>query len=160
MPTRRARDSKGAPRRSAKAVPEVIVDFVFERGLFHVAVANISDHPAYRVQARFKPPFRGLGGSVEVSSLAMFRGIEFLAPHKRIETFLDTSGAYFARREPHRISVHVTYADAAGQEFVREIVHDLGIYEDIAYVVSPVETRGNVTPTTATGRGTHGRSPR
>ena len=117
--------------------PEVIVDFTFDRGLLHVAVANVSDVSATGVAVSFDHPFRGLGGEVEVSSLALFRRIEFLAPRKRIETFLDSSAAYFERREPTTIGATITYSDAAGRVHERRVVHDLAIYRDISYVVTP-----------------------
>jgi hypothetical protein len=117
--------------------PEVIVDFTFDRGLLHVAVINISDAPATEVTVSFDLPFRGLNGEVEVSSLPMFRRIAFLAPHKRIETLVDTSAAYFERDEPTAIVATIGYRDAADRAHQRRIAHDLLIYRDIAYVVSP-----------------------
>ena len=116
--------------------PDVIIDFRFEQGLFYIALINISDVPAYRVSVRFEKKFRGLGGECEVSSLRLFRRVEFLAPHKRIETLLDSSHAYFQRREPTVIKARVTFRDTAGKAHEREIVHDLAIYKNISYVVS------------------------
>jgi hypothetical protein len=140
--------------------PEVFVDFIFDRGLLHVAVINNSDAAATEVAVSFDPPFRGLGGEVEVSSLPLFRRIAFLAPHKRIETLLDTSAAYFERDEPTAIVAMVTYNDAAGHAHKRRIAHDIAIYRDIAYVVSPPagtmpESTARPTPDTGTVR--HGR---
>jgi hypothetical protein len=117
--------------------PEVIVDFVFDRGLFHVAVANVSDAPAYLVSVKFDKKFRGLGGKREVSSLPLFRQIQFLAPRKRIETFLDTSSAYFQRREPTRITALISFRDARRRVYERRITHDLSIYEDVTYLLNP-----------------------
>src|SRR5256885_6068142 len=114
---------------------DVIVDFRFERGLLYVALINLSDAPAYRVSVKFANPFRGLDGECAVSSLAMFRRVQFLAPHKRIETLLDSSFAYFKRREPTVIKAVVTFRDARGKAHRHEIVHDLKIYKDISYVV-------------------------
>ena len=143
--------------------PEVIVDFLFDRGLFHVAVVNVSDFAAFQVAVHFDPPFRGLGGESEVSTLPLFRCIEFLAPRKRIETFLDSSGAYFQRREPTRICADVSYSDVRKRVYKRRIVHDLGIYEDVSYLLPAtaanepairVPASPSITP--ATGRGEHG----
>ena len=135
------------PRKSSSALgdskpvdgqdrPDVIIDFRFEQGLFYIALINISDVPAYRVSVRFEKKFRGLGGKCEVSSLRLFRRVEFLAPHKRIETLLDSSRAYFQRREPTRIKARVTFRDTRGKAHERESVHDLAIYKNISYVVS------------------------
>ena len=121
--------------REEPARPEVILDSRFEQGLLYVALANISAVPAYRVSVRFAKPFRGLGGECEISSLRLFQRVEFLAPHRRIETLLDSSRAYFQRREPTSIKATVSFRDGAGKAHTREIVHDLKIYQDLSYVV-------------------------
>src|SRR4029453_7441962 len=107
--------------------PDVIVDFVFEDGVLFVAVQNIGSVPAVRVQVAFDPPFKGLGGTVAIPELPLFRNIEFLAPSRSIRTLLDSSAAYFARQEPERITATTTYSDRAGQKFSCIIVHDLAI---------------------------------
>ena len=129
--------------------PDVILDFRFEQGLFYVALINISDIPAYRVSVRFEKAFRGLGGECAVSSLRLFRRVEFLAPHKRIETLLDSSHAYFQRREPTLIKACVSFRDAGGKAHEREIVHDLAIYKDVSYVVSSAPLFSSPLPATA-----------
>ena len=168
MPSRRA-----APHAPASEVtdrrdrPEVIVDFVFDRGLLHVAVANVSDVAAYTVCVTFDKSFRGLGGECEVSSLPLFRRLRFLAPRKRIETFLDSSSAYFQRREPTRIAALVTYRDAARHAYERRIVHDLSIYKDVSYLVQragtwslDVSTAAVERPTPESGSVRHGNPQR
>lgn len=119
--------------------PEVIVDFIFERGLLHVAVANVSALPAHNVVVKFDRPFHGLGGKLEMSSLRLFKRINFLAPQKRIETFLDSSAAYFDRREPTQLRALITYRDGAGRRHERKIQHDLSIYKGLAYLTRPAE---------------------
>ena len=113
------------------------MDFLFEQGLFHVAVANISNVPAYSVSVKFNKPFRGLGGTAEISSLPLFRELPFLAPHKRIETFLDTSSSYFQRREPTRITALVSFRDAERRSYERRITHNLNIYKQVTYLLRP-----------------------
>jgi hypothetical protein len=137
VPQRKSSSSPGALiSKEEPAGPEVILDFRFEQGLLYIALVNISAVPAYRVSVRFDKPFRGLGGECHVSSLRLFRRVEFLAPHKRIETLLDSSRAYFQRREPSAIKATVSFRDAAGKAQTREIVHDLRIYQDLSYVVN------------------------
>ena len=118
---------------------DVSVDFIFEDGLLHAMVANIGERPALKVSCRFEPAFRGLGGPVEVSRLALFRNIEYLAPGKEIRTLVDSSAAYFARKEPTKLEVAVTYRDEDGARRQATIAHDLGIYRDLAYVVPAAE---------------------
>lgn len=137
MPQRKSSTSRGAAiPKEEPARPEVILDFRFEQGLLYIALVNISAVPAYRVSVRFDKTFRGLGGECAISSLRLFRRVEFLAPHKQIETLLDSSRAYFQRREPTSIKATVSFRDAAGKAHTREILHDLKIYQDLSYVVS------------------------
>jgi hypothetical protein len=127
--------SKPADPVSDERESDVIVDFVFEEGVLYVTVANIGERPALKVSCRFEPAFHGLGGVVEISRLPLFRNIEYLAPWKEIRTLVDTSAAYFARKEPTKIQVMVTYRDESGARQQTAIAHDLGIYRDLAYVV-------------------------
>jgi hypothetical protein len=115
---------------------DVIVDFVFDEGVLYVSVANIGARPALKVSCRFEPGFHGLGGTVEISRLPLFRNIEYLAPGKEIRTLVDSSAAYFARKEPTKLEVTVSYREGGGQRRQATIAHDLGIYRDVAYVVS------------------------
>jgi hypothetical protein len=120
---------------AAERQSDVIVDFVIEEGVLYVTVANIGERPALKVSCRFEPGFRGLGGSVEISRLPLFRNIEYLAPRKEIRTLVDSSAAYFARKEPTKLQVAITYRDESGTRRQAAIKHDLGIYRDLAYVV-------------------------
>jgi hypothetical protein len=134
-PRKRPTSPPAETLRNESVMPEVIVDFRFEQGLLYIALVNISAAPAYRVSVRFDKAFRGLGGECEVSSLRLFRRVEFLAPHKRIETLLDSSRAYFQRREPTSIKATVSFRGANGKTHRREIIHDLKIYQDLSYVL-------------------------
>lgn len=114
---------------------DVIVDFVFAEGVLYVTVANIGERPALKVSCKFEPGFHGLGGSVEISRLPLFRNVEYLAPRKEIRTLVDSSAAYFARKEPTKLKATVTYRDEGGTRRQTVIAHDLGIYRDLAYIV-------------------------
>ncbi len=114
--------------------PDVIVDFVFEDGMLFVAVQNIGAEPAQRVHTTFEPAFKGLGGTASISELPLFANIEFLAPGRAIRTLLDSSAAYFARREPEQITATISYCDRSGNSFSCAIRHDLAIYRDLAFV--------------------------
>jgi hypothetical protein len=140
MATRRPAGKLVKSRKAAQVTqfaagsPEVIVDFIFEAGLFYVAVENISNQPAFKVKVQFDPCFRGLAGTQEVSTLPLFQNIEFLAPRKRIVTFLDSSTAYFGRGEPTRIGVKIGFTGAKGERYRSSLQHDLEIYKTISYV--------------------------
>ena len=124
--------------------PNVILDVRFERGLLFMSIKNIGDEPAFGVSVEFDKPIRGVAGRRIISELPLFKKIEFLAPAKEIETFVDTSGAYFARGEPRRLTAKISYRDSLGEHHRNTITHNLQIYEDLVYVrVSPTaETEG------------------
>ena len=125
--------------RVTSKTPQVIVDFIFERGLFFIAVKNISEQPAYKVSVKFNQKLIGLGGAREVSALPLFRNIEFLAPHKEIATFLDGSDSYFARKQPTKVEAQISYRDAGGAKQSVTIAHDLEIYRNLALAGRPEE---------------------
>ena len=120
------------PPKTAAETPQVIVDFVFDQGLFFIAVKNISEQPAYKVSVKFSHKIYGLGGARDMTALPLFRNIEFLAPQKEITTFLDSSDSYFARKQPVKVKVQISYHDAAGEKHIVEIAHNLDIYRDLA----------------------------
>ena len=148
-PRKRSSVSAAVKPGEGSARPDVILDVRFDQGLFYIALINISDVPAYRVSVRFEKKFRGLGGECEMSSLRLFRRVEFLAPHKRIETLLDSSRAYFQRREPTVIKARLTFRDACGKAHAREVVHNLAIYKNVSYVVNREPLILSPAPTTA-----------
>ncbi len=115
---------------------DVIVDVEFDAGVLFLVVRNIGDAPATTVRCKFEQRFFGLGGTTEMSALPLLRKIEFLAPGREIRTLLDTSSAYFARKEPAKLSVAVTWRDDGGELRERRIVHDLAIYRSVAYCVT------------------------
>ena len=114
--------------------PPVIVDFEFERGLLSIVVRNLGDDPALDVKVQFDKVFNGLGGTREMNGLALFSKLRFLAPGKEIRTLLDSSAAYFARKEPTLLTATVSYRTPDGERRRGAVTHDLSIYRDLAYL--------------------------
>ena len=118
----------------AASRPEVIVEFLFDRGLLYISVNNIGDRPAISVSVKFDKKILGLGGTREISALAVFKNIEFLGPQREIVTLLDSSSSYFKRKQPTKISALVTYQDLEKRRYEISIKHDLEIYRDLVFV--------------------------
>lgn len=116
--------------------PDVILDFVFDDGLLFIEIKNIGATPALEVTTKFNNRFTGTGGESDVSRLSMFRGVSFLAPGRRIRTFLDNTASYFQRKQPVEIAAALQWRDREGNRFSCIINHDLSIYRDII-VASP-----------------------
>ena len=114
--------------------PEVIVEFLFDRGVLSIALRNIGTRAAKKVAVSFDRSFTGFGGSKEVSSLSVFRNLEFLGPAREIVTLLDTSASYFARKQPTKITARVSYLDAEDRKYEAAMDHDLEIYRELSWV--------------------------
>ena len=119
----------------------VILDVVFDRGLLFLVLENTGDRPAHAVRVKFDRAFTGVGGAKRMHRLALFRKLEFLAPRKSIEVFLDRSEAYFARREPTTLTAAISWRTAGGEQRRCSITHDLEIYRDLAYIEREVPAR-------------------
>jgi hypothetical protein len=116
--------------------PDVIVEFLFDCGLFSIAVRNIGNRPALKVSVTFDKKIIGVGGAKDISALALFRNIEFLGPGREVVTFLDSSHSYFRRKQPTIISVRVSYRDSDGASYAATITHDLEIYRELGYIAT------------------------
>jgi hypothetical protein len=116
--------------------PEVILEFLFDRGCFHIAVRNIGDRPATGISVKFNKKIVGLGGRKEISALLLFGNIEFLGPGREIVMFVDSSNSYFSRKQPTKISARITYSDLAQTKYEATINHDLEIYRELPYLDS------------------------
>jgi hypothetical protein len=114
--------------------PRVILDFEFERGLLSIVVRNLGELPAADVRVEFDKAFTGLGGTREMNPLALFSKLRFLAPGREVRTLLDSSAAYFARKEPTLLTATVSYRSPGGERRRDVITHDLSVYRDLAYV--------------------------
>ncbi len=133
--TPKASPERSADRqRSSNRRPDVVVDFELREGCFFVSVRNIGRAPARSVRVEFAPPFTGLGGEKEVTKLPLFHDLTYLAPGRRIETFVDTSVSYFLREQPTRMKVIVHYRDRQGHEYMDRFEHNLEIYRDLGYI--------------------------
>ncbi len=113
---------------------DVIVDFIFEDGLFFISIKNIGGKPVFKVSVKFDKKIVGMEGTKDISALPLFRNIEFLAPQREIVTFLDRSASYFKRDGPTKISTRISYLDPSGKRRASTIKHDLEIYKEIGYV--------------------------
>jgi len=122
---------------------DVILDVVFDRGLLFLVVANGGDRPVRSVRVKFAAPLTGVGGTKRIDRLALFRKLEFLAPHKSIEVFLDRSADFFARGEPTKLTAAVSWRTAEGERRSTTIDHDLEVYRDLGYIEREVPHRAD-----------------
>ena len=117
--------------------PEVILEFLFDRGLFFISLRNIGDRPAVGVSVRFDKKIVGPDRQKDISALPLFRNFEFLGPGREVSVFLDSSSSYFQRKQPTKISARITYSDSEKQKYEATIKHDLEVYRELPYLASP-----------------------
>jgi hypothetical protein len=106
-----------------------VVDVVFETGLLYLELANLGHRPAVDVSCRFEPPLVDAHGR-PLPELALFRHLSFLAPQRRIRSFLGPTGDY-----TETLSVTVEYARAGGERETTRLSHDLAAFGQLSYVV-------------------------
>ncbi len=121
---------------------EVILDVVFDQGLLFLVVENLGDRPAHAVRIKFDKAFSGVGGTKQMQRLVLFRKLEFLAPYKAIEVFLDRSASYFARKEPTQLTAAISWRTPEGARRSITIHHDLEIYRDLGFIEREVPRAG------------------
>lgn len=114
--------------------PDVIVDFIFEKGVFYITLSNIGNTPACDINVAFDTAVKGLNGTKSIPGMALFQMTPFLAPGREIRVFLDTSSSYFNGNQPRKIKATVNFSDRGGKKYTNVCKHDLGIYLDIGYV--------------------------
>jgi hypothetical protein len=124
------RDSSSPP---TEARADVVVDVVYEEGVFHLELVNLGSAPALHVSCRFEPPLTGPDGR-PLAKLPLFRDVPFLMPGKRIRTLLDASAAWFAREEPTRVTAEVHWRERNGERRSQRVEHDLAIYRDVVHI--------------------------
>ncbi len=132
MATRK--DVKSVPHDEPSRRPEVIVEFLFDRGLLFISVNNIGERAAINVSVKFDQKLTGLGGSKEISKLALFRSLQFLGPQREIVTFLDSSASYFRREQPVDLTARISYQDADSRQYKEIIRHNLEVFRELVYM--------------------------
>lgn len=124
-----------ATDQTSRGRPDVILEFLFDRGMLLLALRNIGERPAIATSVKFDKKIVGLGGLKDISTLPVFRQVEFLGPGREIVVFIDESHSYFARKQPTKISARISYSDSEKQKYDTTINHDLEIYRELPYLV-------------------------
>ncbi len=118
---------------------DVYVDVLFDDGLLFLVLCNDGCRAAEHVKVVFDHPLIGADG-VDMSGLAVFSHLRFLAPGKHIPIFLDCAQAYFARRQRSRIKLTVSWR--TGRTALEAIIHhDIRAYVGLPHVVRSTDDR-------------------
>lgn len=110
--------------------PEVLLDVECEQGCLYLVLANVGPVTAFDVSVEFRAPLPGIGGEVDVTELAIFRGLPLLRPGKEVRVFVDTARELLARRQPKRVLARVVYRTRTRRWLAESFRHDLRIWRD------------------------------
>ena len=108
---------------------EVVLDLEVEHGCVHLILANCGDAVATDVRVEFSRPLVGIGGSLEVSGLPLFRRLGVLRPGRTLRIFWDAAPSISQRGEasPFVATVSWDERDRPGQRAAYH--HDPSIYQ-------------------------------
>jgi hypothetical protein len=117
---------------------EVVLDVEVERGLVHLVLANCGDAVATDVRVKFSRRLLGLGGTVDLSTLPLFRGLGVLRPGRTLRVFWDAAHTLLGAEEQNGPFVAtVSWTERARGAQQAEYRHDLAIYREWPEAVEP-----------------------
>lgn len=123
--TSRAARSPAPPVRSA----EVVLDIEVDRDCVHLVLENCGDAVATEIQVQFSQPLVGVGGSLGISDLPVFRRLGVLRPGRALRIFWDAAPTLVAGRgEAAAFVATVSWNERSRPRQRVEYHHDLAIY--------------------------------
>ena len=142
MMVRRPASRKAAPRKRPAAEPpssavpaasrsaEVVLDVEVEHDRVHLILANCGDAVATEIHVEFSRALVGIGGSLGISGLPVFRRLGVLRPGRALRIFWDAAPTLFAHRsETAPFVATVSWNERLRPRQRAEYHHDLSIYE-------------------------------
>lgn len=114
--------------------PDVFLDVVFEDGLLFLVLENIGKQPAFDISCKFNKDIHGFYEDHIINQIALFTDLKFLAPSKKIRTFLSTSIDYFQNERPLVLKVVINFKNRKGKTFNNCVTHNLEVYRHIGYI--------------------------
>ena len=115
--------------------PYIVIDFEVDAEHVFLLIRNLSVMAATNVQIKSSSSIPALDGTSDLRSLALFKGITYLAPHKELRIFVDSYDRFFHRLKNKKIAFAVTYDDENGRAHRQHIEHDLAIYGDMIFFI-------------------------
>lgn len=115
-------------------IPDVIVDFEYNKGLLFIIIENIGNDSAHDTTIKFSKKILGMQKTKNISSLRIFESLEFLPPGKKIKILVDLFQFYLAGKQPMQIGIKIFFRNKIKQTFQNLIQHDLSVYKDIVEI--------------------------
>lgn len=118
--------------------PLIVIDFEVEDGGMFLSISNQSAVPAMDVRVKPDTEIMGLGGRKKMVSLSMFSKITYLAPGKKIKTFVDSFESFFAHQRKMVVTFNISYRNDCNEKFTTTIKHDLKVYKDLVFFIKKI----------------------
>lgn len=131
-PTKRMSDMPAEPDSpSFTRRAEVVLDLDVADGRMHLVLANCGDAVATDVRVKFSRRLRGLGDTVVISTLPLFKSLGVLRPEKELRVFWDAAHAIVSGKEAEPFSAIVSWSEPqrpGRARFSATYLHDPSIY--------------------------------
>ena len=128
---RAAADSPDTPLYSLRSA-EVVLDVDVEDHRVHLVLANYGDAVATDVQVKFSRVLSGLGGSLDVSGLPVFKRLGVLRPGRVLRIFWDAAPSLLSQRaQTAPFVATVTWSERLRPRQQAEYSHDLSVYKQL-----------------------------
>ena len=114
--------------------PAVLLDVQLDGGTLWLVLANDSNQPAFHVSVDFERSLFGAGGDLDVTGLAIFRGLGLLRRGREIRVFVDRAEHFFKRGEGSELRARVSWESREGKRFVQDFRHDLIVWKDFGEI--------------------------
>jgi hypothetical protein len=117
------------PRPGSRSA-EVVLDVDVEDDRVHLVLVNCGDAVATDVHVEFSRSLVGIAGSVNLSTLPVFKQLGVLRPGRSLRVFWDAAPALLSRREHAApFTATVSWSERGRPRQRAEYRHDLSIYE-------------------------------
>ena len=129
-PLKKARAAIVQPAPSPPArQAQVVLDLEVADGRVHLVLANCGDAVATDVSVKFSRKLRGLGGTVVISELPLFKQLGVLRPGVELRVFWDAATDIVSGREAKPFAATVSWAEPGVSQARRSTYkHDPLVY--------------------------------
>jgi hypothetical protein len=131
-PLKKARAALAPPESSPAArQAQVVLDVEVADGCMHLVLANCGDAVATDVSVKFSRKLRGLGGTVVISELPLFKQMGVLRPGRELRVLWDAAPSIVRGKEAAPFSATVSWTEPGSASRARNSAtyrHDPSIY--------------------------------
>jgi hypothetical protein len=119
----------------SEVCPNPVLDFELIDESIYIKYYNFSDIEAYNISVEFSHSIPGFHGTKKISSLYVFRGLSYMAPHKEFLIYVDDVGSFFEILNIDSVRVDIKYQNRTGKKYSKNITHNLLVYKDMPIII-------------------------